>query len=110
VSESNKVGITARFFIADSIYRTWAKIAVLTPDGVLYSEYLDYMRPKTFQRSGFDFARFTSDDFKFGGAEHGHGYQTLREVSQQEAESFLLTKQANWVSRYLEQYQRRARW
>ncbi|HDO1320693.1 TPA: DUF4145 domain-containing protein [Aeromonas veronii] len=93
--------LNARFFIADAIYRTWAKIAVLTSDGVLYSEYLHYMNRKVFQRAGFDFDQFSSRDFSFGAEEHDHGYQILREVNQEEAEAFQLTQQVNWVASYL---------
>ena len=34
-----------RFFYAQEAYRTWPKLYVLTEDGTLYSEYLDYMQP-----------------------------------------------------------------
>lgn len=91
----------ARYFIADPIHRTWAKVAVLTDDGVLYSEYLTYMKPTKFKKSGFDFDGFNANDFSFGKEEHGHAYQSIREVSYQEASSYKLSSQVNWVSRYL---------
>ena len=33
------IGLKARFFFAPQVYRTWPKLAVLTSDGVLYSEF-----------------------------------------------------------------------
>lgn len=91
----------ARYFIADPVHRTWAKIAVLTDDGVLYSEYLTYMKPTTYKKSGFDFDSFNACDFSFGKEEHGHAYQRMREVSYQEASTYQLNSQANWIKRYL---------
>ena len=41
-----------RFFVADGIHKTWPKIAVLTEDGVLYSEYLAWMKPVVFEKKG----------------------------------------------------------
>ena len=84
----------ARFFIADASYNTWKKIYVLTSDGTLYSEYLDYMRPVTDRRT-VDFSSFAQEDYSFG------GYQKLREVSKKEASSAELEEQENWVGNYL---------
>ena len=84
----------ARFFIADASYNTWKKIYVLTSDGTLYSEYLDYMRPATDQKT-VDYSSFSQEDYSFG------GYQSLREVSKSEASSAILKKQSNWVDNYL---------
>ncbi len=84
----------ARFFIADASYNTWKKIYVLTSDGTLYSEYLDYMRPVTDRRT-VDYSSFAQEDYSFG------EYQSLREVSKSEASSAILTKQSNWVNNYL---------
>ena len=84
----------ARFFIADACFNTWKKIYVLTSDGTLYSEYLDYMRPVTDRRT-VDFSSFAQEDYSFG------GYHKLREVSKSEATSAVLTRQGNWVSSYL---------
>lgn len=93
--------LQARYFIADAIHKTWSKIAVLTSDGVLYSEYLHFMNPRTFKREGIDFESFQASDFSFGADEHGLGYQPLREVTREQAEAFSLTRQTNWVARYL---------
>lgn len=101
LEKSGSKPLQARFFIADSVHRTWAKIAVLTSDGVLYSEYLYYMNPKVFRQNGFDFRKFKPCDFSFGTDEHGHAYQSIREVSQEEATVFKLTQQINWVEDYL---------
>ena len=84
----------ARFFIADPSYNTWKKVYVLTSDGALYCEYLDYMRPKIDKKT-VDFDTFSAEDYSFG------GYQSLREVSQNEATSTMLTRQPNWVNNYL---------
>ena len=90
-----------RFFIANAIYKTWPKIAVLTEDGTLYSEYLAWNEPTVFKRSGLDFNTFEAKDFFFGGEEHGSAYQPIREVSYRDAISFELTRQSNWVNNYL---------
>lgn len=93
--------IGARFFVADEVHRTWPKIAVLTEDGTLYSEYLAWMKPTSFKKTGLNFISFTSDDFSFGADEHGNAYQSLREVTYEEAVSFKLVRQENWVNSYL---------
>jgi hypothetical protein len=95
-------GMKARYFIADPVYRTWAKIAVLTDDGVLYSEYLTFMKPTKFNKVGFDFKEFEAKDFSFGEKEHGNAYQGLREVSFEEAITYTLKSQNNWVKSYVE--------
>ena len=74
-----------RFFIADAIYKTWPKIAVLTEDGTLYSEYLAWNEPTVFKRLGLDFDTFQAKEFFFGGEEHGSAYQPIREVSYRDA-------------------------
>ena len=94
--------IRVRFFIADAVYKTWAKVAVLTDDGTLYSEYLAWMKPKVYKRVGLDFRTFEAKNFSFGGDEHGSEYQAIREVNYREATTLVLTQQANWVNRYLE--------
>lgn len=94
--------LQARFFIADAIYNTWSKIAVLTSDGVFYSQYLHFMNLKVFKREGFEFHSFEASDFSFGADEHGHGYQPIREVTREQAHSFQLTRQTNWVAGYLD--------
>ena len=95
----NKVKI--RCFIADPIYKTWSKIAILTQDGILYCEYLHFMNPTIFKRGGFDFELFTAENFKFGGTEHGKDYQSIREVTLEYALNYQLSRQANWVKQYL---------
>ncbi len=101
IDPNNLSGLRARYFIADPLYRTWAKIAVLTDDGVLYSEYLTYMKPTKFRKAGFNFNEFNVQDFSFGEKEHGKAYQTIREVSYQEAITYSLKAQENWVERYV---------
>lgn len=101
ISEDTEGTVKVRYFIADEIYRTWPKIAVLTQDGTLYSEYLAWMKPVVFKRSGFDIRTFESKDFSFGEDEHGGAYQPIREVDFQEAVSLALKRQDNWVQRYL---------
>ena len=93
-----------RFFVADGIHKTWPKIAVLTEEGVLYSEYLAWMKPVIFRKEGFDFESFKSDDFAFGEEEHGNAYQALREVKYEEAANFQLNSQGNWVKSYIERW------
>jgi len=94
--------LRARFFIADEIYKTWSKIAILTSDGSLYNEYLHFMNPRTFKCEGINFIQFQVSEFSFGSDEHGHGYQSLREVTQEQAQEFKLTRQHNWVADYLD--------
>jgi len=98
MSESN---LRVRFFVADGIYRTWPKIALLTDDGTLYCEYLAWNKLTIFKKEGLDFELFKPSDFSFGEKEHGKGYQHLREVSYQEAINFQLVNQTNWIERYM---------
>lgn len=101
IDPSKAIDKKARYFIADPIHRTWGKIAILTDDGILYSEYLTYMKPTKFRQSGFNFDSFNAQNFSFGKEEHGQAYQSMREVSYQEACSYQLKSQENWVTRYL---------
>ena len=84
----------ARFFKAEAIYRTWPKIYVLTDDGVLYSEYLDFLK-ETKDKQSFDFDSFRENDYSFG------GYQKLIEFDENSARKFRLHQQENWVDAYL---------
>ena len=86
--------MTARFFIAPACYSTWTKVYVLTEDGTLYSEYLDYMRSATDRRQ-VDFESFNASDYSWS------GYQHLRECTREEAIQQPLTRQRNWVLGYL---------
>ena len=95
------INMGARFFVADEVHRTWPKIAVLIDDGTLYSEYLAWMKPTSYKKTGLDFIKFTSADFSFGAEEHGNAYQSLREVTYEEAVNFKLVRQENWVAGYL---------
>lgn len=99
--QPNSQQVQARFFIADEVHRTWPKIAVLTEDGVFYSQYLAWMKPVVFKKEGVDFDSFTAKDFSFGEQEHGSGYQSIREVSCEEASNFRLKSQENWINQYL---------
>ncbi|HCG9065896.1 TPA: DUF4145 domain-containing protein [Vibrio parahaemolyticus] len=92
-----------RYFIADPVHNTWGKIAILSEDGVLYSEYLTFMKPTKFRLGGFDYSTFKASDYRFGEREHGHAYQSMREVSADEVLSYKLTAQENWVERYLKE-------
>ena len=100
---NDPLNMKIRFFVADGIHKTWPKIAVLTEDGVLYSEYLAWMKPVVFRKEGFEFESFKSEDFAFGEEEHGNAYQPLREVGYEEAANFQLNSQGNWVTRYIEE-------
>jgi len=91
-----------RFFIADAVHRTWPKLAVLTEDGALSSEYLASMKPVVLRKEGFDFTSFKCEDFFFGAEEHGNAYQGIREVNYDEAVNFQLTSQQNWIKGYIE--------
>ena len=84
----------ARFFYAPHKYKTWPKLYVLTEDGKLYCEFLNYMRPDTDVRH-VDFETFRASDYQ------PQGYQDLEEISYEEALRKPLTRQTNWVARYL---------
>lgn len=84
-----------RFFLAEAIYRTWPKLFVLTEDGLLYSEYKEFNNNAKVEKQ-FDFDTFRSEDYNWG------GYQTLVEIDKSIAISYKLTKQKNWVQKYLE--------
>ncbi len=84
----------ARFFLAEACYQTWRKIYVLTEDGLLHSKYLNYMKPHEDNKS-VDFETFKAEDYSYG------GYQTLREITLNEALNLGLTRQENWVNNYL---------
>ncbi len=86
--------MNARFFYADQSHNTWPKLFVLTQDGTLYCEYLDYMKPATINKT-VDFTNFTASDYSFG------GYQTMEEISYDKARTAYLKQQQNWVDRYL---------
>ena len=83
-----------RFFIGYACYSTWTKLFVLSYDGVFYSEYLNFMQDTTINKR-FDFATFKESDYSYG------GYQHLKEISKEEALRVTLTRQANWIARYL---------
>ncbi len=87
----------ARFFYAPAVYSTWSKLFVLTDDGKFYCEYLDYMRKTKVERQ-FDFETFKASDYVWG------GYQTMTEITQEEAVKKRLNSQANWITRYLNQF------
>lgn len=101
IEESHTERIEARFFIADPIFNTWAKIAILTSDGVFYSEYLFYMKLRKYIRTDINFYSFVARDFSFGKDEHNSAYQPIREVSKEEALRYVLERQSNWVQEYL---------
>lgn len=83
-----------RFFYAPHKFKTWPKLYVLTEDGKLYCEFLNYMRPDT-DIKNVDFENFKASDYQ------PQGYQDLQEISNEEALRKTLTRQANWISRYL---------
>ena len=84
----------ARFFLAEACYQTWTKIYVLTEYGLLHSKYLNYMQPHE-DNENVDFETFKAEDYSYG------GYQTLKEITLNEALNVSLTRQVNWVSAYL---------
>ncbi len=84
-----------RYFYAPAVYNTWAKLYVLTSDGVLYSQYLVYMR-LTIDKQQFDFETFKASDYSF------EGYQDLKEIDYDTAIHIGLTRQANWIEGYLQ--------
>tara|TARA_Y100000589_G_C27175001_1_gene638330 strand:- start:1090 stop:1761 length:672 start_codon:yes stop_codon:yes gene_type:complete len=87
----------ARLFKADAIYKTWPKIYILTEDGLLYSEYLDYLKPSV-DKQNFSFDSFSENDYSFG------DYQKLSEIDEKTARKFRLVQQDNWVDSYLKNH------
>ena len=83
-----------RFFYAEECFNTWPKLFVLTEDGKFYCEYLDYMVPTRIVKQ-FDFDSFKESDYQF------EGYQTIREISREDALNVNLTRQMNWIWSYL---------
>jgi hypothetical protein len=83
-----------RFFYGAACYSTWPKLFVLTEDGRFYSEYLAYMTTARVDLN-FDFNKFKAEDYKWG------GYQTIVEIDERKAKNSTLTKQINWINRYL---------
>ena len=67
-----------RFFYAEHTYNTWSKIFVLTDDGVLYSEYLDFMNPSTIRKL-VNFNSFNASDYSYD------GYQTIKRDRQRDS-------------------------
>ena len=86
--------INTRFFYAKPIEKTWPKLFILTLDGLFYSEYLHYNKI-SYVEEQFDFFLFNESDYIFG------GYQSIKEISKDEALSFELIEQENWVKRFL---------
>lgn len=90
----NHTSMKNRFFFGAETHNTWPKLFVLSQDGTFYCEYLDYMAPATINKS-FDFDTFKAENYKWG------GYQTIVEIDEETAKSKVLTRQANWIGRYL---------
>lgn len=88
--------MNARFFYAAQSFNTWPKLFVLTENERFYCEYLDFMKPARVDLK-FDFNNFKAEDYKWG------GYQTIIEIDEVKAKSIELTRQGNWISRYLSQ-------
>jgi hypothetical protein len=87
-----------RFFYAPKRNLKWQKLFVLSEDGVLYSEYLDFMVPGIFMSRNNDFERFKAKDFKFS------DIQELIEIDESTAIETQLYRQQNWVKEYIQRY------
>lgn len=97
-NQKNKT-MNAKFFYGPHINHqngksTWAKLFVLTQDGTLYCEYLDYMKPSKIIES-VNYLDFKPSDYSYA------GYQHLEEISYEKAVETKLTSQPNWISDYL---------
>jgi hypothetical protein len=84
-----------RFFYGEACYSTWPKLFVLTQDGRFYCEYLNYMMPAKIDLK-FDYKTFKADDYKWD------NFQTIVEIDEAKAKSIQLTRQTNWINRYLD--------
>jgi hypothetical protein len=84
----------ARFFYAAPVYKTWAKLFILTEDGRFYCKYLNYMQPATIELK-FDYKTFKEEDYSWS------GYQSIKEIDELTAKNTNLTQQENWVEKYL---------
>lgn len=87
-----------RFFYAPKRNLKWQKLFVLSEDGILYSEYLDFMVPGIFMSRNNDFKSFKPDDFKFS------DIQEIIEIDQSTAIETRLYRQKNWVNEYIQRY------
>jgi len=83
-----------KFYYAEKTHETWAKLFVLTDDGILYCEYLDHLKPATFSEK-VDFSTFDASKFKWS------NYQSIVEIDQDLAVKTALTRQKNWVLNYI---------
>ena len=83
-----------RYFFAEKSHNTWPKLFVLTEDGVLYCEYLDRYKLTIFKEK-VDFSYFEPSEFKWS------GYQSIVEIKESTAINVQLTKQSNWILRYI---------
>jgi hypothetical protein len=83
-----------RFFYAPQAFNTWPKLFVLTEDGILYCEYLNFMSPATIRKK-VDFENFKASDYSY------QGYQKMEEIDEVTAKNKVLKSQTNWIARYL---------
>jgi hypothetical protein len=83
-----------RFFYAPQAFNTWPKLFVLTEDGVLYCEYLNFNQLNAIRKQ-VDFEKFKASDYEYG------GYQKMEEIDEETAKSKLLKNQSNWITIYL---------
>jgi len=86
-----------RFFYAAGCFNTWSKLFVLSEDGKFYCEYLNYMKHSEISKQ-FNFETFKAQDYSFD------NYQTIKEISKEEAISTRLTRQINWVNSYISKF------
>lgn len=86
----------ARYFFAPYIFNTWPKVAILTSDGVLYSNYKVNLKLEIHEEK-VDYKSFKVKDFMF------RGYQPIFEISKEEALNAKLIEQENWVKDYLKE-------
>lgn len=86
--------MSARFFYAPKVAATWPKLYVMTEDGTLYCEYLNFMQSAR-DIQHFDYQTFRASDYKWS------GYQPLQEIDYKTANDKPLIRQANWVENYV---------
>ncbi|MBE7441409.1 MAG: hypothetical protein HS119_03045 [Flavobacteriales bacterium] len=92
--------MNVRFFLAAEVlnngFNTWKKLFVLTPDNILYCEYLEFNEP-TIINENFDYVSFKDSDYSWGRGK----FQHLREIDYETARTEKLRNQSNWIDEYL---------
>ena len=88
-----------RYFYASNIKHqngkeTWSKLFVLSENGILYCEYLDFMQPRNIILK-YNFDSFKAEDYKWS------GFQSIIEIDENTALNKKLIMHQNWIYSYI---------